>query len=126
MQAFIVSLLALCVLYVLYVWYTTPKKASLLDIHTAKDMLRKKQIKSVVDVRNAEEYQKGHYPDAISFPHEIINPQTVAHKEVGEFIYSPTLVYCNSGRRAKHAANLLAKYGIDTVYYVKFPYESLI
>lgn len=100
----------------------TPKHLSLSE---AKKALENGTIRSIVDVRSANEYQIGHYPSAISFPSNIINEQTVTRKEISERIYSPTLVYCETGRRAKRAATLLAQYGIDKVYYVSVPYHKL-
>lgn len=96
-----------------------------MTIDEAKKALESGKIRSIVDVRSASEFQAGHYPGAISFPLDIINEQTVTRKEISERIYSPTLVYCESGRRAKKAATLLASYGIEDVNYVAVPYHTL-
>lgn len=96
-----------------------------LSLHQARSFLRTGKIRSVVDVRSPSEFQAGHYKDAISFPLHTINAQTVQRKEISERMYSPTLVYCKSGSRAKVGAELLHKYGIKTVYYVSYPYYKL-
>jgi phage shock protein E len=114
------------VVAILFYFTSSTKTPKHLTLSEAKKALENGTIRSIVDVRTASEYQVGHYPGAISFPSNIINEQTVTRKEISEHIYSPTLVYCETGRRAKKAATLLSKYGIDTVYYVSVPYHKLI
>lgn len=97
-----------------------------MSLEAARKGLKEGTFRSVVDVRSTSEYQAGHYRDAISFPLNTINYQTTLKKQNGERLYTPTLVYCKTGRRSKQAANLLVKYGMDDVYYVSTPYWKLV
>ena len=66
----------------------------------------------IVDVRTAEEYEKGHIPGALLVPVEDIRggePEALADKE------EKIMVYCRTGRRSEEAAALLAGYGYTNV-----------
>jgi rhodanese-related sulfurtransferase len=95
------------------------------SVEAARKGLKEGKFRSVVDVRSPSEYQAGHYRDAISFPLNTINYQTTLKKQNSERLYSPTLVYCKTGKRSKQGAELLSKYGIYDVYYVSVPYWKL-
>ena len=73
-------------------------------------MLTEKPI--VVDVRNLEEYNEGHIPNAISIPLETIeNEAETKLKNKDDLI----LVYCRSGRRSREAALRLIEKGYTNV-----------
>ena len=61
----------------------------------------------ILDVREQEEFDAGHIPNAVLLPYTQINEQAArAH----------ILVYCRSGRRSKIAAESLAALGYTRVY----------
>jgi len=115
----------LVILIVLYFVHNESLLAKEVSLKDARKGLAAGKFRSVVDVRSPTEYQGGHYPDAVSFPLNTINQQTVSRKEISERIYSPVLVYCKSGKRAKEGAELMAQYGLQDVYYVNAPYWKL-
>ncbi len=62
-----------------------------------------------IDVRLAEEYERGHLPNAISIPMRDL------HKRAGKLNNKiPYLCYCESGTRSSAAAFALSQYGIRT------------
>jgi len=126
MKEVIVGLVVIAIIgAILYFTYRDSQVAKHMTVEEARDALESGKIRSVVDVRDAAEFQAGHYPDAVHFELKTINAQTVQRKMISERIYSPVLVYCRSGKRAKAGAELLAKYGVDDVHYVSVPYEQL-
>ena len=127
MEVLIGSFVVILILSILYFMsLEETSTASHMSLMDAKHALRSGNIRSVVDVRKEYQYQSGHYPDAISFPLSIMNEQTITRKEISEKMYTPTLVYCNSGRQARIAAQKLTKQGIYPVYYVSVPYWKLM
>lgn len=127
MKEVIVGLVVIAIIgAILYFTYRDSQVATHMTAKEARDALESGKIRSVVDVRDATEFQAGHYPDAVHFELKTINAQTVQRKMISERIYSPVLVYCRSGKRAKIGAELLAKYGVDDVHYVSVPYWKLI
>jgi rhodanese-related sulfurtransferase len=64
----------------------------------------------LIDVREADEYQEGHVPSAISVPLSTI------HDRVDEFRHEGTVyVICQSGGRSMRACQYLADYEIDNL-----------
>jgi len=94
---------------------------NLVSSEDAKKMIKSGKIKKVIDVRTAFEYRLGHYPRAIHLPVTKINEKTVA-----ELPKKGLLVYCNSGQRARVAADKLVEYGFKDVYYIAGHYSSLM
>ena len=95
--------------------------ANLVSSHEAKKMIKSGKIKKVVDVRTVFEYKLGHYPRAIHLPVKKMNDKTVARLPKRGL-----LVYCNTGQRARVAAEKLVKYGFKDVYYIAGHYSSLM
>lgn len=89
----------------------------------AHDMMTTKEV-TVVDVRTAEEYDKGHIKNAVLVPNETIGdkaPEQLSEKD------ATLLVYCRSGRRSKEASKKLLELGYQNVYdlggIIDWPYE---
>lgn len=79
----------------------------------AKNMMQDDDGHVIVDVRRADEYEKGHIPGAILIPNESIidtPPKELPDK------YQIILVYCRTGRRSKEAAQKLVDMGYRNVY----------
>jgi len=67
----------------------------------------------ILDVRNLDEFNMGHIPDAVSLPvDEIQNaaPRMMPDKE------QIILVYCQTGRRSANATTMLVEMGYTTVF----------
>ena len=93
---------------------------NLVSAAEAKKMIRSGKIKKVIDVRTAAEYRAGHYPRALHIPVNKINTKTTA-----ELPKKGLLVYCNTGQRARFAAEKLIELGFEDVYYIAGHYSSL-
>lgn len=67
----------------------------------------------LVDVRTAQEYAKGHIPEAILIPNETISEEPPL--ELVDFSAS-IIVYCRSGHRSAEAAAKLSAMGYQNIY----------
>lgn len=94
---------------------------NLISSEEAKRLIKEGKIKKVIDVRTAVEYRSGHYPRALHIPVDKINEKTTS-----ELPKSGLLVYCNTGQRARFAAEKLTELGFKQVYYISGYYTSLL
>lgn len=72
----------------------------------AKEMMDTQEV-IILDVREQDEYDSGHIPDAVLLPVGTIDETTAA--EVIPEKDSTVLVYCRSGNRSKTASSALAE-----------------
>lgn len=79
----------------------------------AKIMMDTQEV-IVLDVREQEEFDAGHIPDAVLLPLGTISEDTAA--AVIPDLNSAVLVYCRSGNRSKTASNALAALGYTNIY----------
>ena len=86
----------------------------------ANKLIRAGKIKKVIDVRTIAEYRAGHYKGAVHIPVNKINKKTTT-----ELPKKGLLVYCNTGQRARFAAEKLEELGFEDVYYIAGHYSSL-
>jgi phage shock protein E len=93
---------------------------NLISSEEAKRLIKDGKIKAVIDVRTATEWRAGHYRGALHIPVDKINEKTVA-----ELPKRGLLVYCNTGQRARFAAEKLEYLGFKDVYYIAGLYSSL-
>ena len=92
----------------------------------AKEMIDMLDDEIILDVREQDEYDTKHIPDAILLPVGMIDEDTaegvIPEKD------SVVLVYCRSGNRSKTASNKLAQLGYTQVYEFgginDWPYET--
>lgn len=75
----------------------------------------------VVDVRTPMEYRMGHYRGALNIPVTAINRRTTQGLPK-----SGILVYCNTGQRARFAAEKLVRLGFKDVVYINGSYKTLL
>jgi rhodanese-related sulfurtransferase len=94
---------------------------SLVSASEAKRLIKEGKIKKVIDVRTAVEWRAGHYPKALHIPVDKINEKTTT-----ELPKRGLLVYCNTGQRARFAAEKLEDLGFKDVYYIAGHYSSLL
>ena len=92
---------------------------------TAKEMMDTQEV-IILDVREQDEYDSGHIPDAVLLPVGNIDEDTTA--EVIPEKDSAVLVYCRSGNRSKTASSALAELGYTNIYEFgginTWPYET--
>lgn len=79
----------------------------------AKRMMDEQQV-VILDVREQEEYDAGHIPNAALLPVGSINADSAA--AVIPQKDATVLVYCRSGNRSKTASDALAKLGYTQIY----------
>ena len=91
----------------------------------AKEMMDSQEV-IILDVREQDEYDSGHIPDAVLLPVGTIDETTAA--EVIPDKDSTVLVYCRSGNRSKTASAALAELGYTGIYEFgginTWPYET--
>jgi rhodanese-related sulfurtransferase len=66
----------------------------------------------VLDVRTPAEFAAGHVPGALNIPHDVLGERVA---EIAGRSADEVVVYCESGRRAAKAAELLAAAGFTHV-----------
>lgn len=93
---------------------------NLVSASEAKKLIKSGKIKKVIDVRTSTEYRLGHYPRALHLPVNKMNEKTTT-----ELPKKGLLVYCNTGQRARIAAEKLIDLGFEDVYYIAGHYSSL-
>ena len=79
----------------------------------AKEMMDTQEV-VILDVREQDEYDSGHIPDAVLLPVGTITEDTAA--AVIDDLDTVVLVYCRSGNRSKTASQALADLGYTNVY----------
>ena len=100
--------------------YYTYNGSHLIDSQTAKLKIQNKEIEVVIDVRTQYEYDKGHFPGALHVPVQNINRETIDFpKSTG------ILVYCNTGQRARRAAEMIQSLGYTNVSYIAGSYKTI-
>lgn len=79
----------------------------------AKEMMDNQEV-ILLDVREQNEYDSGHIPEAVLLPVGTINEDSAA--AVIPEKDTVVLVYCRSGNRSKAAASTLAELGYTNIY----------
>ena len=113
-----VAVVALAMVF--YYTYASPLWISASD---AKQGISEGKFPVILDVRTDMEYKLGHYPEAVHIP------TAKLAEEIETKLPSKTtgiLVYCNTGQRSRHAADVLKAKGYKDVRYISGPYWSLL
>jgi phage shock protein E len=101
---------------------STISKAHQLTGNRARRLIDKGYISKVIDVRGDTEWSQGHYTDAKHIPFHLITESALRKHEVKKD--ESVLIYCNTGHRAKHIADLLKTFGFKNVFYVASSYDT--
>ena len=92
----------------------------------AKEMMETQEV-IILDVREQDEYDSGHIPDAVLLPVGTIDEDAAA--TVIPEKDATVLVYCRSGNRSKTASSALAELGYTNIYEFggikNWPYETV-
>ena len=80
----------------------------------AKAMIDGLEGEVILDVREQEEYDAGHIPEAILLPVGMIDEDTAEGTIPGKD--TVVLVYCRSGNSSKTASKALAEMGYTQIY----------
>jgi phage shock protein E len=111
-----------------YALYNADRGTSLSRIHQlstsrAKRLLEKNVINVVIDVRTDTEWANGHHTNAKHIPYNSVTETCLKRFDIKKD--DSVLIYCNTGHRAKHAAELLKSFGIKNVFYISSSYEVI-
>ena len=87
----------------------------------AKRLIKSGKIKRVIDVRTDMEWRLGHYPGAVHIP---VNK--IGKRSTSKLPKKGLLVYCNTGQRARFAAEKLIELGFKEVYYIAGHYGTIV
>lgn len=82
------------------------------DLQEIQEDKKKKEEVLVIDVRRKEEYEKGHLAHAINIALEEFKENV---ERIENFKDKPVILYCNTGRRSREAANILIAEGFKDV-----------
>lgn len=111
-----IPLIFLVVLFVLYLYAVSGEQR--ITPQQAKKLIE--QGAKVVDVRTDIEWNLGHHPKAIHIPSATLKDQKILNKE------DTFVVYCNTGQRARAAAETLKSQGYTKVFYIASSYVTLL
>jgi rhodanese-related sulfurtransferase len=117
---YIVVILILFLIVKLYVY----NGSRLIGSEQAKNFIKSGKIIKIIDIRTNLEYRLGHYPSAINIPVSSFSQGEIHKHNIGK--KDGILVYCNTGERARYAADLLESYGYSNVYYISTTYLPLL
>ena len=70
----------------------------------------------IIDVRDADEYEKGHIRNAINIPYNQLEQHL---DELMAYQDTPIFIYCQSGNRSKIAGEKLEELGFTKVYVIE-------
>ena len=102
--------------------YYTLSGVDLLEAKEAKRKIKMNDIEYIIDVRSQTEWNLGHYPGALHIPVTELKKEKMPKNSIDKGI----LVYCNTGQRARLAAEKLKTLGYNKVYYIAGTYSSII
>ena len=102
--------------------YYTLSGVDLLEAKEAKRKIKMNDIEYIIDVRSQTEWNLGHYPGALHIPVTELKKEKMPKNSIDKGI----LVYCNTGQRARLAAEKLKALGYNKVYYIAGTYSSII
>lgn len=116
-----ISIVLLIVIFVILIYTLTGSNK--ISSEEAKKMIQNGDIRFVIDVRTNMEWDIGHYKNALHIPVQEITEENINKYNISKD--SGILVYCNTGQRARFAADMIKKYGYSRVYYITTTYKSL-
>lgn len=94
-----------------------------IDSELAKLLIESGHINKIIDVRTDLEWQIGHHMKAIHIPTSKINEKSLQKSGIKKT--DNILVYCNTGQRARIAAEKIRKLGYTNTFYIVGSYSSI-
>jgi rhodanese-related sulfurtransferase len=113
------SLIVLVVLLLIYNLYSPYE----ISHDVAKNRIRSKQFDVILDVRTQKEREEGFYKGSVHIPEDTLKNDIT---ELYPDRKTKILVYCATGRRAKHATELLQTMGYSNAVYIRGAYTDLL
>jgi len=113
------------ILYVVYINMNSLQQPSL---EIPVEEARSKRYRLMIDVRTPKEREEfGYYPNSIPIAVDQLKSDVPFLIGSGlQSLQSPILVYCNGGRRAQLAAEILYELGYMNVRYISKSYLSMM
>jgi rhodanese-related sulfurtransferase len=109
-------------LYSVGKWYSSSGTQHISAKRAAR-LIERGSIKNIIDVRSEAEWSEGHYDNAKHIPIPDFNESSLKknHIKKGDKL----ILYCNGGRRARYASDILKSMGFNDVFYIESDYHSL-
>lgn len=107
------------VIIILYTFLSTLR----INLNTANDLIKNERVK-IVDVRSIYEWDIGHHRNAVHIPINNINEINLSKNNIKK--NDIIIVYCNTGQRARNAAEKIYNMGFKNVKYIVEPYIFLL
>lgn len=108
-------------LFLLIFYYTFFSKLRV-NFNDAKHYINYHNAK-IIDVRTSYEWNYGHFKNAINLEAKDINLQNLTKHNIKKTDF--IIVYCNTGQRARRAAEKIYELGFNNVKYIVEPYSFL-
>lgn len=118
---FWVLFIAVQILYVMAKY--TYNGDQLISSQDAKNHIKKGDIQHVIDVRTPTEHHLGHFEGSKHIPVHLLSKSELKNSGISKS--DSILVYCNTGQRARFAAEKMKRLGYTRVQYIAGSYTSL-
>lgn len=106
---------------VILLYFYSMLGVGLVSARHARELIAIGEVRTIIDVRTPGEFSMGHYPGATNIPVNRISQESTSRID-----RDGILVYCNTGQRARYAAQKLRELGFQKVYYIAGTYQSLL
>lgn len=88
-------------------------KVNILNSKQTSEMIKNKEFKLIIDLRQEEFYLEGHLLDAINIPTNEINDNL---EKIRSITNDYILIYCTNGNQSISVGNVLLIYGFKNIY----------
>ena len=87
-----------------------------ISIDESKKLINQGEVTLILDVRDADEFAKGHLKNAIHIPVKELKENL---NDIEKFKDELVLVYCRSGKKSAEAINILKENGFKNLVHMK-------
>ena len=87
-----------------------------ISIEESKKLINEGNVNLILDVRNEDEFAKGHLKNAIQIPVKELKENL---SDIEKFKDDLVLVYCRSGKRSAEAVDILKENGFKNLVHMK-------
>lgn len=87
-----------------------------ISIEESKKLINEGNVNLILDVRNEDEFAKGHLKNAIQIPVKELKENL---SDIEKFKDELVLVYCRSGKRSAEAVDILKENGFKNLVHMK-------
>ena len=87
-----------------------------ISIEESKKLINEGNVNLILDVRNEDEFAKGHLKNAIQIPFKELKENL---SDIENFKDELVLVYCRSGKRSAEAVDILKENGFKNLVHMK-------